>query len=149
MVQKQRFTKWGRWGFVLLAVVLVATFWFLSKPTYLHIIKLNWEVDLPTGCEQLYEQDTGPSFHGDGLRYHVFAYRRAPKLEGDWLAAPLAEADRQEVERILSKLQVDGADAPAFERVTHTLTRRQRDNSTLYMLYAADNQRLFVIEHFI
>ena len=149
MKQMQGKANWSRWGLLLLAAVLMAASWVLSKPTYLHIIRLNWEVDLPAGCAQLYERDTGPSFHGDGVRYHVFAYHRTPKLTDDWRAEPLTETQRQQVKDLISKLQVDGADAPDFDRVTHTLTRRQRDNSTLYMLYMADDQSLYVIEHFI
>ena len=37
-------------------------------------VNANWELDLPMEEACLYEADSGASFHGDGLRYHVLEY---------------------------------------------------------------------------
>ena len=43
---------------------------------YSHILRLNWNLILPSdsGCSEIYSDDSGPSFHGDGIRYHVFYF---------------------------------------------------------------------------
>lgn len=36
---------------------------------YSHILRLNWNLILPSdsGCSEIYSDDSGPSFHGDGI----------------------------------------------------------------------------------
>ncbi len=44
---------------------------------YSHVLKANWGISLPFKSlyKEIYEKDSGASFHGDGIRYHVFSYR--------------------------------------------------------------------------
>ena len=38
------------------------------------LLETNWGVVLPGGYAERFEADTGASFHGDGVRYHVLEY---------------------------------------------------------------------------
>ena len=55
---------------------------------YSHILRLNWNLILPSdsGCSEIYSDDSGPSFHGDGIRYHVFNYENETAIDTmvDW-----------------------------------------------------------------
>ena len=55
---------------------------------YSHILRLNWNLILPSdsGCSEIYSDDSGPSFHGDGIRYHVFNYEDETAIDTmvDW-----------------------------------------------------------------
>ena len=55
---------------------------------YSHILRLNWNLILPSdsGCSGIYSDDSGPSFHGDGIRYHVFNYEDETAIDTmvDW-----------------------------------------------------------------
>ncbi|MBQ6865080.1 MAG: hypothetical protein IJO14_12690 [Clostridia bacterium] len=46
-------------------------------PSYASVIKSNWDISLPIKAvlTETYEKDSGASFHGDGVRYHVFSYK--------------------------------------------------------------------------
>ena len=46
-------------------------------PSYASTIKSNWDISLPIKAvlTETYEKDSGASFHGDGIRYHVFSYK--------------------------------------------------------------------------
>ena len=60
-------------------IVLVIFLWvFIPKvPSYSVAIKANWGISLPYKalCTEVYAKDSGPSFQGDGIRYHVFEYK--------------------------------------------------------------------------
>ena len=60
-------------GLLLLAGLLA---WRLV-PGYASALRLNWGISLPILARPslCYEADSGPSFLGDGIRYHVFSYR--------------------------------------------------------------------------
>lgn len=55
---------------------------------YSHILRLNLNLILPSdsGCSEIYSDDSGPSFHGDGIRYHVFNYEDETAIDTmvDW-----------------------------------------------------------------
>ena len=69
---------------LIVAVVLLALFvlsgaphflsMMLSTSTYTKVIETNWGIDLPEdGGKEVYSFSE-PSFHGDGIRYHVIDY---------------------------------------------------------------------------
>ena len=69
---------------LIAAVVLLALFvlsgaprflsMMLSTSTYTKVIETNWGIDLPEdGAKEVYSFSE-PSFHGDGIRYHVIDY---------------------------------------------------------------------------
>ena len=65
---------------LLLIVIVLVSVWTIYRaiiPSYSSVLEANWGIELPTKalCKEVYEADTGPSFHGDGVRYHVFSYR--------------------------------------------------------------------------
>lgn len=68
----------GRWIAVVSTVVAVlfglTSAWGCTR-SYSSVLKANRGFSLPSGCPEIYEKDSGISFNGDGLRYHVFAYR--------------------------------------------------------------------------
>ena len=59
-------------------VILIAVLSILRLfPSYASTIKSNWDISLPIKAvlTETYEKDSGASFHGDGVRYHVFSYK--------------------------------------------------------------------------
>lgn len=120
-----------------------------ERNSYLRIIQANWQVDLPYGCRQLYEIDSGKSFHGDGERYHVFRYEESkeqPVLEDGNL---LSEASKGRVIAILESLRADKDWYPYFEKVTGKRIYRKQDGSFMYLLYEEEERKLYVVEYFL
>lgn len=58
--------------FIALLVALVFVLAGCAKKDYAEIIKDNWGVALPEGCEVVYAKQSDAGFNGDGERYHVF-----------------------------------------------------------------------------
>ena len=44
---------------------------------YNRALNANWGFKVPWQSQysEIYKTDSGPSFHGDGLRYHVYSYK--------------------------------------------------------------------------
>ena len=115
---------------------------------YAWTVNANWELDLPMEDACLYEADSGASFHGDGLRYHVLEYADTAGLEAalesqtEALTALPAGA-----EAILEGLSVpaDWRPDPAACR-GFTAPHPTDDRNELYLLLAPDGIRLYVLE---
>ena len=71
---------------LLVIIVALVTAWTIFQsiiPSYSSVLEANWGIELPIKalCKEEYEADTGPSFHGDGIRYHVFSYTNSSEIE--------------------------------------------------------------------
>lgn len=126
----------------LLAVLL------LCGCTARDAICINWGLQLPTGGELAYEADSGASFHGDGVRYHVFQYQSG-ELLADLL--PWEEPSDAQVERAVGFL--DEIQVPTEERADFASCScwydRQNDNSEIYVFYEEKTDTLYVVESFL
>ena len=57
---------------VLVIIVVLVTVWTIYRaivPSYSSVLEANWDIELPVKalCKEVYSEDTGPSFHGDGI----------------------------------------------------------------------------------
>ena len=63
---------------VLLCILGFAAFmgWRVMSD-YNRALNANWGFKVPwqSKYSEIYKTDSGPSFHGDGLRYHVYSYK--------------------------------------------------------------------------
>ena len=65
---------------ILVGIVIVLSIAFLSiwnlNSDYSKIIQANWDFEMPNEAKysQSYTKDSGSSFNGDGIRYHIFNY---------------------------------------------------------------------------
>ena len=71
---------------LLVIIVVLISVWTIYRtivPSYSSVLEANWGIELPIKalCKEVYEADTGPSFHGDGIRYHVFSYVNSSEIE--------------------------------------------------------------------
>ena len=115
---------------------------------YAWTVNHNWELDLPMEDACLYVTDDGPSFHGDGLRYHVLEYADTAGLEAALEAQTEAlTALPAGAEAILEGLSVpaDWRPDPAACR-GFTAPHPTDERNELYLLLAADGARLYVLE---
>ena len=100
-------------------------------------VNLNWELDLPMpGQARLYETDSGPSFHGDGERYHVLEYAGDGRLEQALAEqATLLPSAENPVTEILDDLSVPADQRPDFADCgVFTAGHPSDDRNRLYLL---------------
>lgn len=116
------------------------------------VLKANWGISLPAGAREIYAQDSGESFLGDGLRYHVFSCKAGTRLSFDWETEEQAtifhESRRAAAEDWLSELLVPEEEQPDFEKCV-CWYQSQSDNSEILLLWEEDEGRLYVLESFL
>ena len=115
-------------------------------------LQANWGFSLPAGahCALVYEQDEGASFHGDGLRYHVFACQSGDPIDGLF---PWAETDPEQTAqagRWLDALEVPQAQSPiASQCLTWEIRQNDDPRDTLLAFWDREAGRLFILESFL
>lgn len=136
--------------FALLAVLL----WLPGCTSYASAIEKNWGLRLPDGYREVYSADTGASFHGDGVRYHVFQYEEGAALpDAAWGEASgptiYASGVTAAAEDFLGELE----DLPAQWRIPYAdcvaAYDSQEDNSELLLFLDETTRTLYVVESFL
>lgn len=119
----------------------------LTRP-YHEIIYLNWKINLPNKYEEIYSTDSGPSFNGDGERYHIFQYKREEGIGvfSSWDSNKNREMEKK-VKDILYSLEVPKDKKPNFKKHYYYCTRNKHGNSDIYLIYFRDTKELFIIEY--
>lgn len=124
--------------------------------SYTGVIERNWGFDIPSDAslKAVYEKDEGASFHGDGLRYHVFEYENEEPIYEmcDWSEteqeAIFYSSLKKSANRWLKQLGVDKDYYPDFSRCVHCY-QTQDDNSEMIIYWDDDKNMLYVIESFL
>lgn len=124
---------------------LLGNLYFTTERT----IEINWDIDLPKGIREEYNVHTPTSFHGDGERYTVFQWDGGDKTFLSHLTEQKSVQAEQDITDILSYLEVDEAYLPDYTHAYRWNSRTAEDNSTLYLFYDTDLQRLCVIQRLL
>jgi hypothetical protein len=138
-------------GTIILAIIIAiafAVFLFIQMNTpYSEVIKKNWSIKLPDSYKEIYSTDSGPSFQGDGERYHILQYTKANAINNSvkW------ESDKDvftetEIDKVLSDLNVSEKNMPSFQHKYKYYVTSKDDNSTIYLVFIPHTKKLYVIE---
>lgn len=151
---------------VLIALISVWTIYKSIVPSYASVLEANWSVELPIKafCKEVYEADTGPSFHGDGIRYHVFSYKNVSPIEdmvtwSDVNGNTLAWSQTEDEEKIyqtyseasdiwLDELDIPEEQYPDYEDCFCWYIN-SHDNSEILVFWNPEVKRLYIVENII
>ena len=131
----------------------------LSTSTYTNVIEMNWGIDLPEdGAKELYSFSE-PSFHGDGIRYHVIDYpvgneskrvlnsmSQIEKVFSD--ADAPTQGQIAAVEEFLKGIDIPTDVIPDWSKCQF-IYMKQNDNSELYLFYWMGTGTIYVVESFL
>jgi hypothetical protein len=135
-------------GSVLLVFVFLAISFYIkfNKP-YTEIINLNWSIILPKDYKVIYSADSGPSFNGDGERYHIFEYKNEENVDNSlkWKSEKNDNFELK-IKEILDNLNVSNESRPDFQSKYKYYSQMKEDNSEIYLIFMADTKKLYVIE---
>lgn len=123
---------------------------------YSRVLKANWDFSLPSQahCQEVYHQNDEPSFHGDGIRYHVFSYQDAKPIEEmfSWQTAqePTKYSDSYSsaAEKWLSDIAVPSQERPNYAECVYWY-QCQDDNSEIIVFWDKDSGRIYIAESFL
>lgn len=149
-------------GIVLLCVAVLAVaviggvaVWERATD-YTRVLTANWGLTLPAGAkyDMVYAADSGASFHGDGLRYHVYSYRNEePLLEILSLSdkeqeTAFHESYSEAVAAWMDELDVPAQERPRLEGGMYHYEIKS-DHSELLVILDSAGRRLFILESFL
>ena len=145
---------------LLVVLVTLISVWTIYKsivPSYASVLEANWGVELPIKalCKEVYKADTGPSFHGDGIRYHVFSYRYE-----DYIDLMFAWSGYLENETLFyqsyseaSDIWLDELDIPMEQYPDYDACfcwyKSEHDNSEIIVFWNPEINRLYIVEDII
>ena len=144
---------------ILIVIVLVSA-WTIYRsiiPSYASVLEANWGIELPVKalCKEVYSEDTGPSFHGDGIRYHVFSYRYE-----DYIDLMFAWSGNFENRTLFYQSYSDAADMrlgelgipqeqyPDYD-ACFCWYKNEHDNSEIIIFWNPEINRLYIVENII
>ena len=145
---------------LLVVLVTLISVWTIYKsivPSYASVLQDNWGVELPIKalCKEVYKADTGPSFHGDGIRYHVFSYRYE-----DYIDLMFAWSGNLENRTLFYQSYSDAADMwlgelgipqeqyPDYD-ACFCWYKNEHDNSEIIIFWNPEINRLYIVENII
>lgn len=138
-----------------LFVVVISIGWRLFSD-YSRVIEINWGITLPWKARltEIYEKDSGPSFHGDGVRYHVYSYKYEDYIDL-MFAWPQTEypTNFYATTSKAAEVWLDEIDVPAEERPNYekccSWHKAQEDNSEIIFFWDNELNHLYILENFI
>lgn len=148
-----------RLSIVLVCVIVLSAGMFLMRnllSDYNATLEANWGISIPSKSHysEIYSKDDGPSFHGDGIRYHIFSYKDYSYVENmfEW------EADEKEtnfyenysntVNEWLDEIDVPSEYRPDYSKCLFWYNSKD-DNSEIIILWDKDDNSLYVVESFL
>ena len=142
---------------VVVLIMLFVVIGFLRLFTsYAFTIKSNWDISLPVKAvlTEIYEKDSGSSFHGDGVRYHVFSYKYEDYIDLMFAWTPNEhKTNFYPTTREATQAWLDEIDVPSDERPDYSKccswSKSQDDNSEIIFLWDNELNKLYIIENFI
>ena len=145
---------------LLLIIVVLVTVWTIYQsiiPSYASVLEANWDIELPVKaiCKEVYSEDTGPSFHGDGIRYHVFSYRYEDYINlmfawsGNLENKTLFYQSYSEAADIwLGELGIPQEQYPDYD-ACFCWYKNAHDNSEIIIFWNPEINRLYIVENII
>ena len=144
---------------IVLAIIAFGTaicIMWKSITSYNTALVANWEISIPYKAHytEIYSKDSGPSFHGDGFRYHIFSYKDHSYVEEmlDW------GSDEKEtyfdgnystaVTAWLDKIDVPAEYRPRYSSCLFWYDSKN-DHSEIIVLWDKDSSVIYVVESFM
>lgn len=117
-------------------------------------LTLNWGVSIPAKYEEVYEKDSGISFHGDGIRYHILHCDDIDKIN-EWLkwthednATIFSNSYISTSKELLTQIDIlQEYDIPYENCVFYY--DKQEDNSEIIMFWNPTVGMLYIVEQFL
>lgn len=127
---------------------------FTSIRRYADCMNRNWHLNLPETDVEIYVKDSGASFTGDGIRYHILQYDEESAdiilKSFDWEAGELDSELADKMEEWLDSIDVPLEDRPKQNEWKHTtLLRKECNSDHLIMFFDEDTNQLYVVEYFL
>ncbi len=141
--------------FIIIVFSLLGIIIYNNISNYSNVLKANWNIKLPKNLvEEVYSANSDSSFHGDGIRYHIFSYKNEDKIEKlfNWSIKEKEtiyySSYSESINNLLSKIKVSKKNYPNYSNCKYWYNK-QNDNSEIIILWDSEENRLYVVESFL
>lgn len=143
-------------GIVILLVIALIPIWKMMF-SYSNVLEKNWGISIPfkSKYKEIYQKDSGASFHGDGIRYHIFSYEYEDYIDlmvawdgTDNDNTIFHSSCSEAVSEWLKEIDVPEKYYPNYENCSFKY-KSQDDNSELIILWDSEQNKLYVVESFM
>lgn len=139
---------------IVLSVAMLLMWKHLTN--YNITLEVNWQISIPSKARysETYSKDSGSSFHGDGIRYHIFSYKDHSYV-GEMLEWESDEKETIFYSNYSNTVNVwlDTIDVPSEYRPDYSEClfwyNSQDDNSEIIILWDRGNRTIYVVESFL
>ena len=136
--------------FSLLGIII-----YNNLKNYSNVLKVNWNIELPKNLvKEIYSADSNASFHGDGIRYHVFSYKNEDEIEEifNWSNEEKEtiyySSYSESINNWLNEIKVPKENYPNYSNCKYWYNT-QDDNSEIIILWDSTKDRLYIVESFL
>lgn len=135
-------------GTVAVFVMAVLCFALCFHSTDAEVIRANWKINLTGESKDIYYQDTGPSFHGDGPRLSVMQYSDFEDVRNAvaWKDGPDQEMETKVSDILASELKVEASYMPDFHTHYKYYYYKKDSLDTIYLIYKPSENYLYAVE---
>ena len=120
---------------------------------YARVLKANWDFSLPASSsyQEIYSQDSEASFHGDGIRYHIFSYKEPEEISKMFLWQTTEQKTiyytsySEAANEWLNEISVPFKDRPNYGECSYWY-QAQDDNSEIIIFWDKNQYRLYIVE---
>lgn len=149
-MKKNRFV-WRILSVILIFILIFLVLFFIiqKQSNYIKIINSNWNLNLPTDMNETFSVDSGASFLGDGIRYHVFEIKSPINNKLNWstLFLDLKPEIESKSKSILESLEISENYYPDLDEIDKYYYIENDDSSKLYILFNGYLRKIYVIEY--
>lgn len=139
---------------IVLSVAMLLMWKHLTN--YNITLEVNWQISIPSKAHysETYSKDSGSSFHGDGIRYHIFSYKDHSYV-GEMLEWESDDKETIYYSNYSNTVNVwlDTIDVPSEYRPDYSEClfwyNSQDDNSEIIILWDRGNRTIYVVESFL
>lgn len=148
-------TKFGKKILFIIISVMIPIFiiFYFWRTDCWNSMRINWEISMPymSFYREIYHKDSGPSFLGDGTRYHVFSYKKEKYIEEafDWefkeKETKYNDSYSEFINEQLDDIGVLEKDRPEYSKCNYWY--KNYSGNEIVICWNKDENKLYVIEY--
>lgn len=134
-----------------LLVSLIVLIWNMLN--YSMVLKHNWGISLPfyARFSKIYDKSSESSFHGDGIRYHIYAYKDEKYVNSmfEWMSTEHSTifylSFSEAINNWLQEIDVPKEYYPNYDHCIYWY-EKQDDNSEIIIILNNFENKLYIVE---
>ena len=140
----------------LILIVLVVFLIYIKITNYSTALKLNWDIKLPPQARmtEIYENSAEPSFHGDGIRYHIFSYKNEEVINKmfNWNKEEketfFCDSYSECIDSWLNEIETPKEYFPDYHNCVYWYNKKDGYNEII-ILWNKEENKIYVVESFV